>query len=205
MTQITSGTRKILSFSLIYSLFQFLMGASKFRFMFIKDFLKVKENDIVLDIGCGPADILDHIPSYVKYIGFDISSNYIIQAKKKYGDRADFFCKILDSEDLNILPKFDYVILMGVLHHLDDKDALKVIQLSYEALKPGGRLLTVDPCFTPNQNKIAKFLISQDRGQNVRIEENYKLLPSPIFSSTTVNVINRLWIPYTHCIMNCVK
>ena len=35
-------------------------------------------------------------------------------------------------------------------------------------MKKNSKLLTADPIFIDNQNKIAKFFISKDRGKNVR-------------------------------------
>ena len=73
------------------------------------------------------------------------------------------------------------------------------------ALKAGGKLISVDPCFAPNQSQIARFLISQDRGQNVRVESAYAQLVNRVFSKTEIQVVHKTWIPYTHCYMVCTK
>ena len=54
------------------------------------------------------------------YWGYDISEAYIAQAKTRFGQRGQFNCKQLQFEDLAVLPKFDVVLALGLLHHLDD-------------------------------------------------------------------------------------
>jgi SAM-dependent methyltransferase len=203
MAQITSGFRSILSYPFVYSALQTLMGGGKSRADFVSSCVRPFSGMRVLDIGCGPADILAYIPE-VNYWGFDISRPYIENAKKRFGLQGNFYCKLLDSDDLRELPSFDLVLALGLLHHLDDFDAQNVIELAHKALKPGGRLLTVDPCYEPSQNFIARFLIKNDRGQNVRDKQGYQSLLSRVFPSVRAEVRHQSWIPYTHCITECI-
>jgi len=204
MAQITTGFRSILSYPLVYTSFQYLMGAKKSWTHIAQNYIKAKQGDTFLDIGCGPADILDYIPR-VDYWGFDISEEYIQKAKNKYAERGHFFAKYLDEAILHELPKFDIVLMCGVLHHMDDKTAKAIIKLAHHALKEGGRLVTIDPCFTQDQNWFARFLVENDRGQNVRVESAYKMLVGKTFKDLEVHVEHQTWIPYTHCYMVCRK
>lgn len=204
MAQVTHGIRAILSSPVIYTSFQSLMGASRSRQNFVSNYLKPHSGMKILDVGCGPADILGYLPD-VDYWGFDISEPYVAQAKNRFGKRGRFNCKQLQFDDLAMLPKFDVVLALGLLHHLDDSVAVGVLQLAHEALQPGGRLLTVDPCLDPSQNSVARFLVRNDRGQNVRNKEEYQALADKIFSSLRVEVRHQVWIPYTHCFMECHK
>jgi SAM-dependent methyltransferase len=158
----------------------------------------------ILDTGCGPADILAYLPG-VEYWGFDISEAYINKAKARFQDRGTFYCKQLDWHDLDKIPKVDVVLATGLLHHLDDNDSLEVMRLAFQTLHPGGRLLTVDPCLDDAQNRIARFLVRRDRGQNVRNKVAYEQLASSIFPSVSIEVRHQPWIPYTHCFMECGK
>jgi len=202
--QITSGVRTLLSYPFIYSTFQHLMGAKKGRLNFINENVRPEMGDLILDIGCGPADLLDYLPE-VYYWGFDVSEAYIAKAKKKYSGRGKFYSKELDFEDLKAMPKFDLVIASGLLHHLDDIEASNIMRLGCEALKPNGRMITIDSCYVSNQNPIARLLISKDRGQNVRDQAGYENLTARIFSNVKVNIKHKSWIPYTHCIMECTR
>ncbi|MGH3968172.1 MAG: hypothetical protein ACRDTV_08695, partial [Mycobacterium sp.] len=69
------------------------------------------------------------------------------------------------------------------------------------ALKPGGRVLTVDPCYAPGQNPIARFLISKDRGQHVRSPAGYEALARDAFAHVHATVAARAFPPYTHFFM----
>lgn len=204
MAQITMGIHAILSHPFVYSTFQTLMGARQARAKFTHDFIKPAPGMKILDIGCGPADILSYIPS-VDYYGFDISESYIAQALAKYGNRGTFYCQHLAEADINVLPAFDIVLALGLMHHLDDAQAVGVLRLAFKALKPGGRLLTIDPCFHSLQNPIARFLIHNDRGRNVRDKAGYEWIANQVFESPRLEVRHQAWIPYTHCFMECKK
>ena len=204
MAQVTSGFRAILSHPFFYSVFQSLMGAHRSRQSFVADYVKPFPGMKILDVGCGPADILDYLPE-VDYWGYDISEAYIAQATTRFGQRGRFNCKQLQFEDLAVLPKFDVVLALGLLHHLDDSVAAGALQLAHEALKQGGRLLTIDPCLDPSQNSVARFLVQNDRGQNVRDRAGYEVLACKTFTAPIVDVRHRAWIPYTHCFMECKK
>lgn len=206
MAQITSGVRSILSHPSVYALLQTIMGADQARRDFTRDFIKPFPGMKILDIGCGPADILAYLPDHVEYWGFDISDVYIDQARTRFVARqAHFFNEQLEREHLSQLPHFDLVLASGLLHHLDDEPARDIMQLSATALGDGGKLLTIDPCFTPDQSMLSRFLVSNDRGQNVRVKAEYEALAASTFPKRSVQVRHRAWIPYTHCIMECWK
>lgn len=158
----------------------------------------------ILDIGCGPADILAYLPD-VDYSGFDISDAYIERAKMRFAQRGRFYCQELTHPDIEKMPPFDIVLVLGLLHHLDEEEAIGVLRLASQALKLGGRLVTVDPCLEAGQNPIARFLVRNDRGQNVRTQRGYATLANAVFDSPRVEVRHQSWIPYTHCIMECTR
>ena len=204
MSQINTGIRSILSNAFIYESFQKIMGMHKVRKELVSKYITPYNVDSVLDIGCGPADILEFLP-HLDYYGFDISKKYISKAKKKFGSKGRFYAKALNLNALNKLPDFDVVLMNGVLHHLDDSIAQDMIKLSKIALRNGGRLLTLDTAFAPNQNPIARFLSRIDRGKNVRTAEGYLSLTKNLFSKTDVTQYNKSGIPITLCIMECTK
>lgn len=197
--QITTGIRSILSNSTIYVLVQKIMGSEKARLNLYNNIVSAQKDDNVLDIGCGPATSFQYMPQ-VKYWGFDISEDYITSAKKRFGDRGTFSCKYFDSADLEYLPKMEIALMTGVLHHMDDNEAIRCVKLAREALTDNGRLITIDPVFVNGQNPIARFLISKDRGQNVRDEEGYRSILETAFPSVETSIKHKKFIPYTHCI-----
>lgn len=203
--QVTSGIKAILSNPKIYDLFQNIMGADVIRQELVSDFIRPKENFRILDIGCGTARILDYLPKDVSYYGFDLSQIYIDDAIARYGNRGNFNCALVEQATIDSLEPFDAVIAVGILHHLDNPQAIALMRLAHSSLKHGGRLITIDPTLLDEQNMIAKYLVKNDRGQNVRSPEDYYLLPNRIFTKVTGLVKHRAFIPYTHWIMECQK
>jgi hypothetical protein len=92
----------------------------------------------------------------------------------------------------------------GVLHHLEDGSARQLFHGARTVLKAGGRLVTIDPVFLPEQNSMARYLVSRDRGRNVRYPESYAALAQGIFAAVEPTVLrNTLRIPYDHAVLVC--
>jgi len=136
----------------------------------------------MLDIGCGTADILTYLNLEIDYVGFDMQEEYIEHAKSKFSDRGKFFTQIVDG---TLLPewinKFDVILAHGLLHHLINQDCDVLLKSSNEYLKEDGFMITVDSTYFEGQSKLAKWLVSKDRGQNVRRPEDYKELASKYY------------------------
>jgi len=199
--------RLILSIPIAYSIFRKCVASQRAVDIYVNKTIAVKSRDKILDIGCGPGDILENLPIDVDYTGYDIDENYINKAKAKYGDRGNFICKRVSEISLSDeIGSFDIVLASGLLHHLSDTEAIHLFNLAKTILKPNGRLITLDCCYTPNQNSIARWIISKDRGEYVRNEEGYASLANQVFSDVKKEVHhNLLRIPYTHIIMECTK
>lgn len=84
--------RSILEVPVIYRLLQCLVRNKKLPDEYVNRYVKPKDGDYVLDIGCGPADILEFLPK-VKYYGFDSNSKYIDNAKKDLATAGIFFAR----------------------------------------------------------------------------------------------------------------
>lgn len=205
MPQIIQGIRSILSIPAVYRLFGVLIGSASYRQVLARQYICPKSRDRVLDIGCGPGDMFPYLPN-VEYLGFDLSQKYIQAARSRFGDRATFVCESVSTTTLKQSSYFDIVLAMGILHHLDDVEAIQLFQLAKTALKPGGRLITFDGVFTNDQSACARYIISKDRGQNVRTKNGYYQLATQVFPQIVVNIRHDLLrIPYTHIILECTR
>ena len=203
MGQVVTGLRTVLDSAAAYNIFQHLMGADRGRREFVRCYVRPKSGQWVLDIGCGTADILAYLPD-VHYYGFDSSQKYIDAARQRFGNRAALACTRVSESALEGIPKVDLALAIGVVHHLDNDEAVGLFQLAHSALKRGGRLVTLDCCFAPGQSRIARFLIAHDRGQNVRDEQGYKSLAEGVFPTVKTYIRHDMArVPYTHLIMEC--
>ena len=204
MSQRSSTLYNLINNPYIYKSIQKIMSGTSLRKKIIKANIK-KKNSNVLDIGCGPAEIIEHIPN-CNYYGYDIDKRSIAYAKKKYKSKNyHFFCKKFENKEIKKLPKFDFVILFGILHHLNNEQAKNILSLCKKKMKRNSTLLTEDPVIINNQNSIARFLIIRDRGKNVRKKEGYLNLLNSNFKKLKFKILHQSFVPYTWFITTCKK
>ena len=204
MTQRKNQIYNFINNPLIYKIIQGVMSGTSFRNSIIKKNI-TKSNLKILDIGCGPAQIIEHLPQ-CDYYGYDIDQRSIQYAKKKYYQKNfHFYCKKFNKTELKRLPKFDFIIFFGILHHLSNKEVYEILKLCKKIMKKNSKLLTEDPIFLENQNPIAKFLIKKDRGLNVRKKREYLALLKNHFKKIKNKVTHQYFIPYTWITKICSK
>ena len=94
----------------------------------------------------------------------------------------------------------DIIICIGLLHHLDDHEAIELLDKLSDRLSPHGRIVTYDPVYIDKQNLIAKTLNDLDSGQNIRTVEGYiSLFNTKLISLRTDVLSGMLNVPYNHC------
>jgi SAM-dependent methyltransferase len=203
MAEITSGLRSILSSPVAYRLLQRVFGGYTTRRDFVARFVREAAGDRILEVGCGPAQILSHLKR-VQYVGYDPNEKYIRNARMNYdSERAQFFAGQFGKEDVIHHQPFDIGLLLGVLHHLNDEEASNLVGLMRSAIKPGGRLVTLDNVLINRQNPIARKLIEWDRGKHVRTAIGYRQLVGKHFDSVSNTEIHKSFPPYTLYVMEC--
>jgi SAM-dependent methyltransferase len=196
--------RRILSHPRVFRLFTSILRRKGGGAWHARDIIRAKAGNRILDIGCGPADVLDHLPE-VDYHGFDLNEAYIDYAKKKYAGRGQFYCQSVEKAVLPGAPhSYDIVMANAILHHLSDAEATDLFKLAHYALKPEGRLVTIDGCYVEGQSAIARYLLSRDRGQYVRTAAGYIALAKSTFATVDHKIHeNLVRLPYTHIVLEC--
>lgn len=194
--------RPILNLPWAYQMWGGLVGADEYRRTLAKEHIRARPSDRILDIGCGPGSMVSYLPRS-EYVGFDANPDYIQQAQRRFPE-AHFTCERVNECNLPQSESFDIVIALGILHHLDDSEAVQLFRMARRTLKPQGRLITLDGVWVAGQSRFAKFLLSRDRGRFVRHAEEYVALASTSFSIVHSTVRHdMLRIPYSHLILEC--
>jgi len=196
--------RELLALPGAYRGFAGLVGARRSRSELVRRYVRPRQGDRVLDCGCGPGEFVDHLPG-VEYVGVDVDPRYVADARRRLGDRATFRLGPVGPETVPEIGRYDLVLAMGLLHHLDDDAVRAFLALARQALTPSGRLVTVDPCYTPDQSPLARALVRLDRGAHVRERDEWPALIESAFRRSSIYVRHDLLrIPYTHIITECL-
>ena len=191
---------KILENPIIYDFYQNLVSTKNMWNTVFKSFIDTSEDLIVLDCGCGTSKYRELIDTK-KYIGLDFNSSYIEEARSKFP--KDTF-KVADLTKLQTkdYEKVDRIILLGIIHHLDDNESRVLIDKLYNLLTENGVIYTLDPLFVSvekTSDRIANFIASKDRGQYVREEKEYLKLFSNKIKKIDKTVFNNLLrVPFYH-------
>jgi ubiquinone/menaquinone biosynthesis C-methylase UbiE len=195
------GIFAILKFPFVYSFFENLTGARKGRKFIAEQILMLSHDESVLDLGCGPGDMLEFLPDGILYTGIDFNEKYISKARRRYKQKGNFILGDLRTIT-QFSHKYDCIIIMGFMHHIDDKYVTNLLKSIKSVMKDSGRMIVIENTYIPHQNPIARFLIDNDRGKNVRSPEEYFNIFNSEFSNIKITIKeNMLRIPYTHVII----
>ncbi|QOZ23951.1 class I SAM-dependent methyltransferase [Bradyrhizobium sp. CCBAU 51753] len=190
--------KELLRYPALYQAYQNVGGFFDARVKSIAEYLPLKAGDRVIDIGCGPGYIVQHLPRGIIYTGLDIDPSYISHARKKFSDQGAFQCRLFDEVVVKELTGADYVMMNGVMHHIANATLRKLLQNIRTVLRPGGTLFVLEPCYRPGQRAIAKWILDNDRGDYIRNEEGYREILSDTFEKVRM-IIREDYarVPYT--------
>jgi SAM-dependent methyltransferase len=192
---------KVLDNPFWFDSYQWVVGAPNCQRMFMHSCVMARAKQRILDIGCGVGAGLRYLPVEIDYLGVDISASYIAKAQTDFGNRGRFMTADITTADPAGFGQFDLAYAFGVLHHLSDAQVQAVGAFLQATLRPGQRFVTIDPCYREGQNRVARYIISQDRGEYVRTAEGYTALLAPFGRVNSRYEEDVLRIPYTQLIM----
>ena len=103
--------------------------------------VEIKENEDILDLGCGKGIITPLVYNYTKklVLGIDLSEKMIDGAKLKNNDLTKYEYICGDYIDYKFSKKFDKIIIFNAFPHFLDKKALAL--KAYNDLKEDGKLV----------------------------------------------------------------
>lgn len=103
------------------------------RFEKICSVIKKRGNFSLNDLGCGYGKLVDYLeltyPGQYEYVGYDLSNEMILAAKKKYGDLSNVkFHKITNPSEMHY---GDYTVASGIfnvkMHHSESEWLVYII------------------------------------------------------------------------------
>jgi SAM-dependent methyltransferase len=132
-------------------------------------------DDVVLDVGCGTGDALRYLTTFRRYVGFDIDDRAVALARRRYAERpgVQFEARRMSESDVADLEP-TVVVLMGLLHHLADEEAIGLLRTVGTA-DTVRRVIALDTVFLQGE-PVSNFLARLDRGRECRTQSGYEKL-----------------------------
>ena len=160
-------------------LFVYLRKIIELNFVFIKRILNYEINNRsktikILDLGCGSGEMSRFFED-LDYKGIDLNSKYIEFAKNIY--KNDF--EVMNAQNLKFENNtFDYVVVIGVLHHIDDENCNIILNEIKRVIKDTGKIIIIEDVNTQSKIDLLGNIIRKlDVGNHIRTEKEwFKLL-----------------------------
>lgn len=136
--------------------------------------LDARPESVVLDVGCGMGIAHKYLHCFREYHGFDTDPAAINLAQRNSaGPNIKYQCRLVTEDDIRSI-RPTHVLLSGLLHHLPDAEALKLLRLLSSAHSVD-RIATADTVYIPGRH-VSNFLAFFDRGRFVRNTEGFVVL-----------------------------
>ena len=183
----------------------------KFAIDVIKD--HGKRDSSLVDVGCGVGNVLKFIKEETSIgglCGIDVSQACLEKASKNAGCET-FLSSVTDTAFMESFPKkFDFVLLMGVLHHLVGKTrkdsklrAMLAVANALKLLKTGGHLMLVEPSLYPSFANGLVFYVKKAAtkisSKRIQIFGQWNNIGAPVVSYYTNEELIEMIKPNDHC------
>jgi 2-polyprenyl-3-methyl-5-hydroxy-6-metoxy-1,4-benzoquinol methylase len=175
--------------------------------------LCIRRKKQVLDIGCGFGLYGCYLASLypeIRYTGFDLNPKRIAlaqQAAKRLGlTNVEFRCQ--DARQLGGEGSYDAIMMVDILHHLDDTSKKALLERCNQLLRPGGHLVIKDVTTHPFYKIAFTWILDVVMTFGFEMwywnEERFAQTLGPMFSQAETFPIAD-WLPYPHIVYLCEK
>lgn len=201
--------RRLLSLGFFYDAVQNILGWYPFQIKVARKYIvgETKGALNICDVGSGTSKMLEYLPRSFRYTGIEPNNLYVKKAREKFGDRGVF---LLGGFELlsSLTHKYDLVMAIGVVHHLDDIQVRQFLSLALDVLDKKGFIFLVDPVRLVDSPLISRLLMKFDRGEFIRTKLEYDILFSDhdvrVESETVINP-KELLFPFSFLITKLSK
>ncbi|MFP4974302.1 class I SAM-dependent methyltransferase [Paenibacillus sp. CN-4] len=149
------------------------------------------ERKFVLDFGSGTgANCVLTEPDC--YLGVEPDAGRVGFASRLYPGYTfqKFDHERLPTEDQSV----DYVLIVAVLHHIEDRLILSYLKEFKRVLKPEGQILILEPYLCPETPVRNRLMMWYDDGQHMRDQAGYFQLFQPEYHCKLLNTFTKGWI-----------
>ncbi len=167
----------------------------------------------ILDVGCGFGLFGCYFSAMypeIEYCGYDLNEGRVDKANlaaERLGLKNAIF-KVGDARDLEIEEEYDAIMMVDLLHHIDDGAKSALLEICSSHLAPDGRLIIKDVTTQPF-HKIAftwalDVLMTKGFEMWYWNEDKFYQKLGPHFDRIEMYPITD-WLPYPHVIYLCEK
>lgn len=159
-------------FPRLWNAFQYTIGGTiDKRRLCLKHYRGEKR---ILEVGCSLGNISKAFVDFsdVRFTGVDIDQVVIDYARKRFRTKStvEFICQDLQIMAGETTDRYDYILLAGVCHHVDNQELNTLVKAASDLLvKEGGSLVVVDPLI-PNveDSWFVHCFLTLEQGQYLR-------------------------------------
>lgn len=167
------------NFPRLWTMFQYFAGGTVDKRKLCKIHYENQLN--ILEIGCSTGNIARAFikKRNISYTGIDIDNAVIKYAKHSFRHNNNFqFLNIdLINFEKEAKQKYDYILFAGIIHHIDDNDAINLLNVAINLLSDDGILLVVEPLLPEkNDSKFIHYYMKLEQGGYVRKEKKMLML-----------------------------